>query len=126
MPDDRSLDALATFARGLAREVGAYQRSRFGPAVEMRLKGAIDPVTQVDVDSERLIVQAIADAFPDHDVLTEEGSNRDSRSAHRWIVDPLDGTTNYLHGFPAFAVSIGIQNIMWGVGQPIAGALADR
>ncbi len=119
MPDDRSLDALAAFTRDLARQVGAFQRSRFGAAVEVRLKGIVDPVTQVDLDSERMIVDAIRRAHPDHDILTEEGSNRESRASHRWVIDPIDGTTNFAHGYPMFCVSIGLER----EGQPVMGAV---
>ncbi|HEX7128304.1 MAG TPA: inositol monophosphatase family protein [Thermodesulfobacteriota bacterium] len=119
MPDDRSLDTLAAFARDLARRVGAFQRSRFGAAVEMRLKGVVDPVTQVDLDSERMIVEAIRRTFPDHDILTEEGSGRDSRASHRWIVDPIDGTTNFARGYPMFCVSIALER----EGTPVVGVV---
>lgn len=119
MPDDRSLDTLAAFARDLARQVGAFQRSRFGATVEMRMKGVVDPVTQVDLDSERMIVEAIHHAFPDHDILTEEGTNRESRAAHRWVIDPIDGTTNFAHGYPLFSVSIALER----EGQPAVGVV---
>jgi myo-inositol-1(or 4)-monophosphatase len=119
MPDDRSLDSLADFAHDLARDAGALLRSRFGAAVEMRLKGAIDPVTQVDLDSERLIVEAIRRAFPEHDILTEEGSGQERRASHRWIVDPLDGTTNFAHGYPMFSVSIALER----EGRPVVGVV---
>jgi myo-inositol-1(or 4)-monophosphatase len=75
----------------------------------MRLKGVVDPVTQVDLDSERMIVEAIRRAYPDHDILTEEGSDRATRASHRWIVDPVDGTTNFAHGYPVFGVSIALE-----------------
>ncbi len=119
MPDDRSLDALSAFAQDLARRVGAFQRGRFGAPVEMRLKGVVDPVTQVDLDSERMIVEAIRGAYPDHDILTEEGSNHDSRASHRWIIDPIDGTTNFAHGYPMFSVSIALER----EGEPVVGVV---
>ena len=68
-----------------------------------------DMVTAVDRASEALIVDALAEARPDDGILGEEGSHRDGRSGVRWVIDPLDGTTNYLYGYPAFAVSIGIE-----------------
>ena len=119
MPDDRSLDTLAAFARDLARRAGAFLLGRYGAAVEMQMKGVIDPVTQADLDSERLIVEAIRRAFPDHDILTEEGSNRESRASHRWIVDPIDGTTNFAHGYPMFSVSIALER----EGEPLVGVV---
>jgi len=66
-------------------------------------------VTAVDRASEALIVDTLAKERPDDGVLGEEGSERDGTSGVRWIIDPLDGTTNYLYGFPLFAVSIGVE-----------------
>ncbi len=119
MPDDRSLDTLAAFARDLTLRVGALLRSRFGATVEMRLKGAVDPVTEVDLASERLIVETIRGAFPDHDILAEEAGGCDRRAAHRWIVDPIDGTTNFARGYPMFSVSIGLER----EGTPVVGVV---
>ncbi|HWP34367.1 MAG TPA: inositol monophosphatase family protein [Thermodesulfobacteriota bacterium] len=119
MPDDRSLDLLAAFARDLARQAGAFLRDAFGRTLEMRLKGAINPVTQADLDSERLIVEAIRRTFPDHDVLTEEALSRDRRASHRWVIDPIDGTTNFARGYPMFAVSIALER----EGEPVVGVV---
>jgi len=77
---------------------------------EIRHKGVTDLVTDVDLASERLVCSAILDAFPTHTILGEEGGvlgGGDTR--YRWLVDPLDGTTNYTHGFPLFCVSIGFE-----------------
>ncbi len=119
MTDDRSLEALAAFARDLALRAGALLRSHFGPAVEMRLKGIVDPVTEVDLASERLIVDAIRRAFPEHDILAEEAGGRDRRAAHRWVIDPIDGTTNFARGYPMFSVSIGLER----EGRPVVGVV---
>jgi myo-inositol-1(or 4)-monophosphatase len=67
-------------------------------------------VTEMDARAEKLVVDALLTAFPDDGILAEEGSARAGRSGRRWIIDPLDGTTNYAHGVPAFAVGIGLQH----------------
>ncbi len=72
-------------------------------------KSDIDFVTVADKGSEALIVAAIRAAFPDDAILAEEGGGVDGVSGYEWIIDPLDGTTNFVHGFPMFMVSIGIQ-----------------
>jgi myo-inositol-1(or 4)-monophosphatase len=77
---------------------------------EVRHKGAFDLVTDVDVASEQLVRGVLQDAFPSHTIVGEEGgANVGSDSRMRWFVDPLDGTTNYAHGFPFFCVSIGLE-----------------
>ncbi len=72
-------------------------------------KSERDPVTRLDRESEKLIVRRIADAFPKHAVLAEEGDGDASGADCRWIIDPLDGTVNYLHGSPVYAVSIALE-----------------
>jgi len=88
-----------------------------------RYRGAVDAkaarelVSQVDRDSEALIVGAIMEAYPTHAILGEEGGVQAAPlegARYRWIVDPLDGTTNYLHGHPFFAVSIGVERVAQG------------
>ena len=110
-------------ASAIAREVGALQRERFSePRVIETKSSAIDLVTDVDHASDALIIERIAKAFPDDDVLTEEtGNARVGRSGYRWVVDPLDGTTNYAHGVPHFAVSIGVER----EGERVVGAIYD-
>ena len=78
----------------------------------MAKKGEIDLVTEVDFECERMCRNVIAERFPDHDVLAEELSSdppAPRRSRHRWIFDPLDGTTNYAHGLPIFCASLGLE-----------------
>ncbi len=110
-------------AIAIAREAGALQRERFSaPRVIETKSSTIDLVTDVDRASDELIVRRIAEACPDDAVLTEESGNaRDGASGFRWVIDPLDGTTNYAHGFPHFAVSIGIERH----GQREAGVIYD-
>jgi myo-inositol-1(or 4)-monophosphatase len=93
---------------------------RFAGAVEE--KQARELVSRVDRESEAFIADAIADAYPDHAFLGEEGGARGPADArYRWIVDPLDGTTNYLHGHPFFAVSIGVWDAA--EGRAVAGVV---
>ena len=99
-------------AVSIAREAGALQRERFSQERTIETKSsAIDLVTDVDRASDELIVRRIAESFADDAILSEEtGRARDGESGYRWVIDPLDGTTNYAHGLPHFAVSIGIEH----------------
>lgn len=92
-----------------ARRAGALQRERLWREHDIAFKGEINLVTEVDRECEELIVGAIRARFPDHDILAEENDYESLRSSHKWIIDPLDGTTNYAHGFPWFGVSIAME-----------------
>ena len=92
-----------------AREAGAMLRERFGNAGAVEFKGAIDLVTEMDRLSEQAIVSRIKSAFPGHGILTEESAEEVGHSGRRWIIDPIDGTTNYAHAFPVFCVSIAFE-----------------
>lgn len=92
-----------------AKRAGALQRTRLWQEHEISFKGTIDLVTEVDRACEELIVSEIARAFPQHDILAEENLYQDRQASHKWIIDPLDGTTNYAHGFPWFCVSIALE-----------------
>ena len=102
-------------------------RERFGQPHDVRFKGTVDLVTEVDRAVEELISSRVRATFPDHRFLGEEGSGGapetagDADAPYRWIVDPLDGTTNYAHGLPHFAVSIGIEH----EGVPLVGVVYD-
>lgn len=93
-----------------ARTAGELLRDRIDSIREVRHKGVVDLVTDVDIASEQLVREAIGQAFPSHTILGEEGGTLggDDRR-YRWLVDPLDGTTNYTHGLPLFCVSIGFE-----------------
>jgi myo-inositol-1(or 4)-monophosphatase len=95
----------------LARAAGAIQRARYETTIEIGTKSApVDLVTEVDKACEALIVARLAEERPGDAVLAEEGGGQDAESAAwRWIIDPLDGTTNYAHGYPRFCVSIGVE-----------------
>ncbi len=77
----------------------------YGKLPAVRKKGAIDLVTDADVNAEAVIIKTITEAFPDHAILAEESGRRDGRGG-QWIIDPLDGTTNFAHNLPQFCVSI--------------------
>jgi myo-inositol-1(or 4)-monophosphatase len=92
-----------------ALEAGQLLMEKFERGISVEFKGSYDLVTEADRQSESLIVKLIRQQCPDHDILAEEGSYEKKNSPCRWIIDPLDGTTNYAHGFPWFAVSIALE-----------------
>ncbi|MDQ6672959.1 MAG: inositol monophosphatase [Chloroflexota bacterium] len=93
-----------------ARSAGEILRRRVDSIHDIRHKGVIDIVTEVDLESEKKVCDTLLSAFPGHSILGEEGGARAGGDPRfRWIVDPLDGTTNYAHGFPFFCVSIALE-----------------
>lgn len=92
-----------------ARIAGQYQKSRVASSLSIEMKGDKNLVTEVDKESERLIVEHLLSCFPGHDIIAEEGDYLQSGSSCRWIIDPVDGTTNYAHGYPWFCTSIGLE-----------------
>ncbi len=94
-----------------AREAGGLLLQHFGTVRQDQIdhKGAADFVTFVDKASERLIIERLSAAFPDHTYYAEE-SSRSKPGGFRWIIDPLDGTTNYIHGIPVFAISMALEH----------------
>ncbi|TLM68491.1 MAG: inositol monophosphatase [Deltaproteobacteria bacterium] len=92
-----------------AAEAGRILMEKYAAGVTVAYKGAIDLVTEADIASEQAIVAILRERHPDHDILAEEGSYERKGADQRWIVDPLDGTTNFAHGFPWFAVSIALE-----------------
>ena len=102
------LDTLLDLATGLARDAGALLvDGQASLRVDVATKtSATDMVTDMDRASEALVVEGLARARPDDAILAEEGASRDGSSGVRWVIDPLDGTTNYLYGNPGYAVSI--------------------
>lgn len=93
-----------------AQRAGALLKEHLGRAGKIEYKGAVNIVTELDRKSEDLIIEAILKAFPGHGILTEEREELKTKSKYRWIIDPLDGTTNYAHGFPFFCVSIAFED----------------
>ncbi len=96
-------------AAEIAREAGARLREFFAQGVEMEYKGDVDLVTVADRTVEKLIRARLGAAFPEHGVYGEEGTRERMEGEFRWYVDPLDGTTNFAHGFPQFCVSLGLE-----------------
>src|SRR5262249_17549573 len=104
-----------------AQEAGKLLRDNFGRKIAVSHKSDIDLVTEIDIASEKLIKELISSHYPKHQILAEESGSQESSSENRWIVDPLDGTTNYAHGFPVFCVSVALECS----GEIIAGAIYD-
>jgi myo-inositol-1(or 4)-monophosphatase len=106
----------------IAREAGAVLRQEFDRPKEISYKGEVDIVTESDKRSEAIIVARLQQRFPGHAIIAEEGGGASAAAAgakYCWHVDPLDGTTNFAHGYPCFAVSIGLSED----GEPIAGVV---
>lgn len=103
------MDACRTLIEAVAREAGALVLERLHDRHIVQYKGEINLVTEADHLSEALIVERIHREFPGHDILTEESPETANGSGFRWIIDPLDGTTNYAHGYPVFCVSIALE-----------------
>jgi myo-inositol-1(or 4)-monophosphatase len=110
-----------------AHEAGGILTTEFARPVDISYKGEVDIVTQADRRSEQAIVTLLRTRFPKHAIVAEEGGGSESDSPFRWHVDPLDGTTNFAHGYPCFAVSIGLEEagelIAGVIYQPISGEL---
>lgn len=105
---------MLNFAIQTARDAGHLLAERFGRALSISNKSELDLVTEADLASEKLIIERIKTFHPRHAILAEESgasatADREA-SEWRWIIDPLDGTTNYAHGYPCFCVSIGLEH----------------
>ncbi len=96
-------------ASEIAREAGARLRKFFADGVATEYKGDVDLVTVADRTVETLIRTRLGEAFPEHGMFGEEGTRERMDQELRWYVDPLDGTTNFAHGFPQFCVSLGLE-----------------
>jgi len=94
------------FAIQLAFESGRIQKRYFQKTLSIMHKGEINLVTNVDFECERRILELLGNEYPDDEVISEEKANTYESGKNRWIVDPLDGTTNYAHGYPFFCTSI--------------------
>jgi myo-inositol-1(or 4)-monophosphatase len=108
-------------AAEIARESGAIITKYLERKIGFELKGEFDLVTEADRASERLIVDRLRSHFPSHSIVAEEGGGQEGSSEYRWYVDPLDGTTNFAHGFPAFNVTLALER----AGELIAGVVFD-
>jgi myo-inositol-1(or 4)-monophosphatase len=104
-----NLDRAFNFAVVTMREAGELLCDYWQRGVVAEYKGEIDLVTEADRASDRLILDRIRAAYPDHAILSEESGASVQTSRYQWIVDPLDGTTNFAHGYPIFSVTIALQ-----------------
>jgi myo-inositol-1(or 4)-monophosphatase len=106
----------------ISKEAGEIVREGFGKNFSIEYKTNVSNlVTEIDKKSEALIIDFIKKEFPTHSTLAEESGVHRTSSEYLWVIDPLDGTTNFAHGFPMFAVSIGVQKN----GETICGAVYD-
>lgn len=110
-------------AAAIAREAGARLREFYAQGVETEYKGDVDLVTVADRAMEKLIRARLGKAFPEHGIFGEEGTRERLEAEFRWYVDPLDGTTNFAHGFPQFAVSLGLEKRPAGTAADADGTL---
>lgn len=104
-------DSFLPAISSIAREAGALVMDYFHQHLKIEYKGDADLVTAADRASEKLIRERITQQWPGHDVLGEEQGLNDQGSEYRWYVDPLDGTTNFAHGYPVFCVSIALERL---------------
>ena len=105
----------------IAREAGALLAKYFERRVPFELKGEYDLVTEADRASEQLVVERLRSHFPSHSIVAEEGGGHTGKSEYCWYVDPLDGTTNFAHGFPMYNVTMALEQS----GELIAGVIFD-
>ena len=106
----------------IARQAGAFLKENEGKVSEVKEKGShTNLVTDIDRKSEAMVVDFIRKNFPSHSILAEEEGARGAGSEYKWIIDPLDGTTNFTHGYPVYCVSIAVER----KGEVIAGAVYD-
>ncbi len=105
----------------ISREAGQLLMTYFDRRIGFEYKGDVDLVTEADRASEKLIVERIRTHFPSHDIVGEEGTRTNIGGEFKWYVDPLDGTTNFAHGYPVFCVSLGVEH----KGEIVAGVLFD-
>ncbi|MFN8556672.1 MAG: inositol monophosphatase [Dehalococcoidia bacterium] len=119
--DPVDLAGIERTAADLAVAAGERLLSRFRTALAVEYKDRVgeNPVTEADRDAERFLWQAIAARYPGHGVLGEEGTEPAPGTPYVWVIDPLDGTTNFINGLPLWCVSIGV---LW-YGRPVAGAI---
>ena len=122
--------AVAASASEVALEAGALIREYYERGVATEYKGDVDLVTEADRASEKLIVERLHERFPEHGIYGEEGTRERIDREYRWYVDPLDGTTNFAHGFPVFCVSLGLEHRPTGLdpasdGELVAGVVYD-
>jgi myo-inositol-1(or 4)-monophosphatase len=113
-----NIDDCIAVGMEVARESGRLLMERFNTDFAVTHKGVVNLVTEVDLAAEEMIVAGIRNAFPSHVILAEEKHGDSADGKVKWVIDPLDGTTNYAHSYPFFSVSIGLEitgEMEWGV-----------
>ena len=110
MPAEEAVRMFLEAAVAAAKLAGSLQKERLWGDFSVEFKGETDLVTEIDRLSEEMIVSHLQRAFPDHRFLAEENAYQSGSSPFKWIIDPLDGTTNYAHGYPWFCVSIALEH----------------
>jgi myo-inositol-1(or 4)-monophosphatase len=118
---DENVTRELEMALSAAKEAGEVLRKGFGWQHAVRYKGEVDLVTEIDEQAEQVISEILLGTFPAYGMLAEEGGTLVGEEDARWIVDPLDGTTNYAHGMPLFCVSIALQR----AGKEVLGVVHD-
>jgi len=103
------MESFRDLAIRAAQKAGGILQTRLGRIKRIDYKGAVNLVTEMDFRSENIIVSEIREKYPGHGFLAEEKAQERTASPYRWIIDPLDGTTNYAHGFPVYSVSIALE-----------------
>jgi len=103
-------EELKRIALKAVKEGGAILMEYLGKVQSIDYKGEINLVTEVDRRSEEVVMGIIKDSYPDHRILAEETGDSGESSSFKWIIDPLDGTTNYAHGYPCFCISLAIEH----------------
>jgi myo-inositol-1(or 4)-monophosphatase len=105
-----SLVEFQRVAEAAVRESGQFLKANLHRRGEASFKGEVDLVTEFDMGAQEILAGRLSEAFPGHGILAEEGLTRPGRSGYRWVLDPLDGTTNYAHTFPVFCVSAALEH----------------
>ncbi len=116
-----SWDKYLEAAKEAARKAGRMLKKNIDASREVSFKGIVDLVTNFDEQSQRMIFKYLSAIFPEHSFLAEEGLSQAKKSEFQWIIDPLDGTTNYAHRFPIFTVSIALE----AKGEVVIGVVYD-
>src|ERR1700712_982155 len=116
---------MLNFAIETAREAGQILLEKYGRKIQILKKADIDLVTEADLASEKFIIEKINTHYPKHSILAEEsgasGAAIDGENSWKWIIDPLDGTTNFAHGYPCFCVTVALEHD----GEIVVGATFD-
>jgi myo-inositol-1(or 4)-monophosphatase len=121
MLSNNKLKKITSFAQETALKAGEILRKRSKHQNRISFKGRVNLVTDADLASEKFITRAIGKQSPDHSILAEEEASQEKQSDYRWIVDPLDGTTNFAHDFPFYCVSIALEY----EGEIVSGVVYD-